>query len=61
VLHGTEDKIVMIEGTRKMYESISSKDKEFIEYKGFYHGIFVEPESNQVYEDIFKWLSKRIQ
>jgi alpha-beta hydrolase superfamily lysophospholipase len=60
VLHGTEDKITMIEGSKKMFESISSKDKEFKEYKGLYHELLNEPEANQVYDDIFAWISKRI-
>ena len=58
VLHGENDLINNIEGSREFFEG--TKDipgKELKTYPGLYHDIFHEPEQAQVQEDIIRWLN----
>ena len=45
------------EGSRFLYEEVSSADKTLKIYPGLYHEIFNEPERLQVFSDMEVWLS----
>ena len=59
VLVGTKDKTVSPEACITLYELASSKDKTLKKYEGFYHEVLNEPEREQVYADVLKWLNQR--
>jgi len=60
LLHGEADKITSIEGTRRFFEKLKVKDKQFKTYPGLYHEIFNEIERDEVFSDIDDWLEKRL-
>jgi len=60
VMHGTADRLGAPEGSRLLYERVSSKDKTLKLYDGFYHEIFNEPGHEQVLADMGAWLDNRI-
>lgn len=61
LMHGKQDKLVMLSGSEKMYQESSSKDKEIKIYQNLYHEILNEPEKEEVMNDILKWLSQRVK
>lgn len=60
IMYGCEDKLVNPEGSKMLYEKVSSKDKTIKGYEGLYHEIFNEPEHEMVMKDVETWLSARI-
>jgi acylglycerol lipase len=60
IMHGTEDRLADPEGSRMLYEKVSSRDKTLNLYDGFYHEIFNEPEHERVFADMEAWLAARI-
>lgn len=60
IMHGTADRLTDPEGSRMLYERVSSRDKTLKLYEGFYHEIFSEPGHKQVLADMEKWLATRI-
>ncbi|MBR9913124.1 MAG: alpha/beta hydrolase [Gammaproteobacteria bacterium] len=60
ILHGGDDKLANASGSAKLFERVSSTDKQLQIYTGLYHEIFLEPEREQVYADILAWLEKRL-
>jgi alpha-beta hydrolase superfamily lysophospholipase len=61
VMFGSEDRLSNPAGSQLLYDSVKSSDKTLQEYKDLYHEIFNEPEREQVYTDMEKWLSRQIQ
>jgi len=60
IMHGTADRLSDPEGSRLLYERVSSTDKTLKLYEGFYHEIMNEPGREQVFEDMETWLSKHL-
>ncbi len=60
IMHGTADRLGDPEGSRILYDRVSSKDKTLKLYEGFYHEIFNEPGHKQVLADMGAWLDTRI-
>ncbi len=60
IMHGTADRLSNPEGSRMLYERVSSSDKTLQLYEGFYHEIFNEPNREQVYADMQGWLVARL-
>jgi acylglycerol lipase len=60
ILHGTEDRLVSIEGSKILYSYVSSKDKSIELYDGLYHELLNEPERVQILSDIELWLSNHL-
>lgn len=63
IQQGTQDKIVRPEGAKKLFEAISSEDKELKEYEGAFHNMFIELDEvrDVVIQDEVDWLKKRIE
>ncbi len=60
IMHGTADQLSDPEGSRMLYEQVSSRDKTLKLYEGFYHEIFNEPGREQVFVDMEAWLATHI-
>ena len=60
VVHGVEDRLISVEGSRHLAECVASPDVELKEYPGLYHEVFNEPERNQVLDDVVSWINARL-
>jgi alpha-beta hydrolase superfamily lysophospholipase len=56
LMHGTDDRLVPIDGSEMVEERAGSEDKTFIRYEGLYHEILNEPERDRVVADMADWL-----
>ena len=59
VLHGTEDRLASVEGTRDLFGNIGSADKQLAIYEGYYHELFNEPEKQELFDRVTEWLNLR--
>ncbi len=57
ILHGGADVMTDPEGSRLLYNSVSSNEKGLKIYKGLYHEIFNEPEGADIYKEVVDWLA----
>lgn len=60
ILHGSSDRLASPQGSKLLYERVSSTDKTLKIYDGLYHEVFNEPEREQVMRDVEQWLAKHI-
>jgi alpha-beta hydrolase superfamily lysophospholipase len=58
VLHGTEDTLVPVAGTRPVYQALDANKRTVRYYEGLYHEVFNEPERAQVLADTLQWLAR---
>jgi lysophospholipase len=56
VMHGTADKLANVEATRRFCNKLGSSDKELVVYPNFYHELFNEPEKDEIYNRVSRWL-----
>ncbi|KAI5810818.1 Alpha/Beta hydrolase protein [Pyronema omphalodes] len=61
VCHGTADRVTDCQASRRFVEMLGVRDKEFREYKGWYHKMHAEPgEDREIFvKDIIDWTLKR--
>ena len=60
VVHGAEDRLIPVDGSRRLVECVGSTDVELKVYPGLYHEVFNEPERDQVLDDVVSWISTRL-
>jgi alpha-beta hydrolase superfamily lysophospholipase len=60
LLHGSDDRMVPPDGTREFFAKVRSRDRTFREYPGAYHGLFADLGSEQVLEDVRRWIDDRL-
>ncbi|OBJ57356.1 alpha/beta hydrolase [Mycobacterium sp. 1423905.2] len=60
VVHGSDDRLVPIGGSRRLVECVGSADVELKEYPGLYHEVFNEPERAVVLDDVVTWIDNRL-
>lgn len=60
-VHGGEDSLAAVEGSRILHAQVSSQDKTLIVYDDLYHEIFNEPERARVFADVRDWLDARVR
>jgi alpha-beta hydrolase superfamily lysophospholipase len=60
VVHGSEDRLIPVEGSRRLVEAVGSSDVELKIYPGLYHEVFNEPEQEQVLDDVVRWINARL-
>jgi acylglycerol lipase len=60
VLHGVADRLASVEGSKKIYSGVSSKDNSIKLYDGMHHELLNEPEKSQVLSDIGTWLREHL-
>ncbi len=58
ILSAEKDYVVQHKGQKQFFIRLESKCKEFIELKGFYHGILFEQEKEIVYDHILRFMEK---
>ncbi len=61
ILQGTADRLSNPDGSRLLFEKVSSDDKILKFYDGFYHELINEPGKEQVLGDIEQWLEAHIE
>lgn len=61
LLHGGKDVMAAPEGSRFLYENISSEDKSLKIYPDLFHEIFNEPEREAVFADTLDWCERHIK
>jgi alpha-beta hydrolase superfamily lysophospholipase len=59
ILHGSADRMVPPDGSREFFSKVSFSDREFREYPGAYHGLFVDTGYQQVLADLEHWIEAR--
>jgi len=59
LVHGSEDRLAPVQGSRMVYERVSSEDKTLKIYDGYFHEVLNElPEDRKrVLDDIVAWLN----
>lgn len=60
VVHGSEDRLITVEGSHRLVEAVGSSDVELKVYPGLYHEVFNEPERDQVLDDVVSWIDARL-
>lgn len=60
VVHGEDDKLVPVAGSRKLVECVGSSDVALKVYPKLYHEVFNEPEKAVVLDDVVSWIEVRL-
>jgi acylglycerol lipase len=60
VVHGGEDRLISVDGSRRLVEAVHSSDVELKVYPGLYHEVFNEPERDEVLNDVVSWINARL-
>jgi len=60
VVHGSEDRLISVDGSRQLVDAVGSSDVELKVYPGLYHEVFNEPEREQVLNDVVSWINARL-
>jgi alpha-beta hydrolase superfamily lysophospholipase len=60
VVHGEQDKLIPVQGSRHLMECVGSTDAELKVYPGLYHEVFNEPERDVVLDDVVSWIETKI-
>lgn len=60
IMHGAEDAMADVEGSRFLHEHIGSQDKTLKIYPDLFHEIFNEPEKAAVMADMLQWCEARL-
>jgi alpha-beta hydrolase superfamily lysophospholipase len=60
VVHGADDGLIPVDGSRRLVECVGSTDVQLKVYPGLYHEVFNEPERAQVLDDVVAWIKARL-
>lgn len=60
VVHGGQDKLIPLEGSRRLMESVGPIDAHLKIYPELYHEVFNEPERDVVLDDVASWMEVRL-
>jgi alpha-beta hydrolase superfamily lysophospholipase len=60
VVHGEQDKLIPVQGSRHLMECVGSQDKHLTVYPELYHEVFNEPERAAVLDDVASWIEARL-
>jgi alpha-beta hydrolase superfamily lysophospholipase len=60
ILHGSADRMVPPDGSRRFFSRLDQNDRELREYPGAYHGLFADLGYEEVLADLEHWLEARI-
>lgn len=60
VVHGSDDRLVPVAGSRRLVECVGSDDVELKVYPGLHHEVFNEPERDRVLDDVVSWITTRL-
>jgi alpha-beta hydrolase superfamily lysophospholipase len=56
MLHGEDDPICPVHGTRRFFESLTAEPRKLLTYPGLRHEIFNEPTQARIFEDVLAWI-----
>jgi alpha-beta hydrolase superfamily lysophospholipase len=56
IVHGEQDRLVNVEGSRMLAANAASADVALKIYPGLYHEVFNEPEKDRVLDDVVAWI-----
>jgi alpha-beta hydrolase superfamily lysophospholipase len=59
VLHGEDDPICPVQGSRRFFEELVVEPRRLITYPGLRHEIFNEPAQARIFEDVLAWVHAR--
>ncbi len=60
VVHGEQDKLIPVQGSRHLMECVGSQDVHLKVYPELYHEVFNEPERAVVLDDVASWIEAKI-
>src|SRR6185312_753315 len=60
VVHGEQDKLIPVDGSRHLVECVGSTDVHLKVYPELYHEVFNEPERALVLDDVTSWIEVRV-
>lgn len=60
VVHGDQDKLIPVGGSKKLVKCVGSADVHLKVYPGLYHEVFNEPEKALVLDDVTAWIESKI-
>ena len=60
IVHGEQDKLIPVQGSRHLMECVGSQDKHLTVYPELYHEVFNEPERAAVLDDVASWIEARL-
>jgi alpha-beta hydrolase superfamily lysophospholipase len=60
VVHGEQDKLVPVDGSKHLVECVGSTDVHLKVYPELYHEVFNEPERAVVLDDVVSWIEVRL-
>jgi alpha-beta hydrolase superfamily lysophospholipase len=60
VVHGEQDKLIPVSGSRHLVECVGSTDVHLKVYPELYHEVFNEPERAVVLDDVTSWIEVRL-
>jgi alpha-beta hydrolase superfamily lysophospholipase len=60
VVHGGQDELVPVEGSRRLLESVGPIDAHLKVFPDLYHEVFNEPERAVVLDDVVSWIGVRL-
>ena len=56
VVHGGQDKLIPVDGSRRLVECVGSTDVNLKVYPALFHEVFNEPEQAVVLDDVVSWI-----
>ncbi|MEA2724968.1 MAG: hypothetical protein QOH59_2739 [Gemmatimonadales bacterium] len=56
ILHGSADRMVPPDGSRRFFSRVGQTDRELREYPGAYHGLFADLGHEEVLRDTERWI-----
>lgn len=60
VVHGEQDKLIPVQGSRHLIECVGSTDVHLKVYPELYHEVFNEPEQALVLDDVTAWIEAKL-
>ncbi|KUI46026.1 hydrolase [Mycobacterium sp. GA-1199] len=60
VVHGEQDKLIPVAGSRHLLSCVASTDAHLKVYPGLYHEVFNEPERDLVLDDVTSWIEAKL-
>lgn len=60
ILHGSDDRMVPCDGSRRFFGNLQCPDREYREYPGAYHALFADLGYREVLKDVEQWIEAHI-
>ena len=60
IVHGEQDKLIPVQGSRHLMECVGSQDADLKVYPELYHEVFNEPERAMVLDDVASWIEAKL-